>query len=286
MSPLRAIDTHVHLWTEEALATMGDRASAMARYFGADLRPVSVDELAERYRSQDMMAVLLAIDDETTSGLPPISNDSLAAAVRAHPDVFVGFAGIDPWKGRLAIAEARRAAQDLGLRGLKFNPGRQGFFPNDARFYPLWEEAQRLGLICLFHTGMMGAGAGTPGGGGYKLKYTQPIPYLDDVAADFPQLTIIAAHPSWPWQDEGLAVARHKANVYLDLSGWAPKHFPEQLVRYAGGPLQDKCLFGSDWPVLSPERWLEEFAELPIKPEARRKILLDNARRILGIDAS
>jgi len=160
------------------------------------------------------------------------------------------------------------------------------FFANQERFYPLWERAAARGLIVLFHTGMLGAGAGTPGGMGYKLKYTRPIPALDDVAADFPTLQIIGAHPSWPWQEESLAIARHKANFWIDLSGWAPKYFSSELVRYANSIIQDKVLFGSDWPVLAPERWLKEFAELPIKDDVRRKILRDNAMRLLGLSSA
>jgi len=135
----------------------------------------------------------------------------------------------------------------------------------------------------LFHGGMMGAGAGTPGGMGYKLKYGRPIPYLDDVAADFPELKIIGAHPSWPWQEESLAICRHKTNFYIDLSGWAPKYFPPQLVQYANSIIQDRVLFGSDWPAISVERWLEEFEQLPFKPEVRQKIMLDNAKKLLGL---
>jgi predicted TIM-barrel fold metal-dependent hydrolase len=281
---LKAIDVHVHPWDEVSLASMGGgRKEIMGRYFGRDIKPVSMAELADQYRSRKMMAVLLASDDSTSSGLPPVPNDHVARAVKDHPDVFLGFAGVDPWKGKLAIDEAKRAKEQLGLVGLKFNPGRQRFFPNNSRFYALWETAARLGLICLFHTGMMGNGAGTRGGLGFKLKYTAPVPYLDDIAADLPELTIISAHPAWPWQEEQLAMALHKANVYIDLSGWAPKYFPPALVQYANSRLQDRVLFGSDWPVITPERWLAEFEELPIKPEVRAKILFENAKKLFGI---
>lgn len=281
---LKAIDTHVHPWDEVSLESMGGgRKEIMAKYFGRAIEPVSMSALADQYRQRDMMAVLLASDDSTHSGLPPVPNDHVAQAVKDHPDVFLGFAGVDPWKGRLAIDEAKRAKEELGLVGLKFNPGRQLFFPNDNHFYPLWEAAARLGLICLFHTGMMGNGAGTRGGLGFKLKYTAPLPYLDDIAADFPELTIISAHPAWPWQDEQLALAQHKGNVYIDLSGWAPKYFSPALVQYVNTRLQDRTLFGSDWPVITPERWMEEFNNLPIKPEVRLKILLENAKALFGI---
>jgi len=170
------------------------------------------------------------------------------------------------------------------MKGIgEINPGRQLFHANDKRFYPVWEECAKRKLIVLFHTGMMGAGAGTRGGMGYKLQYTRPIPDLDDVAADFPELTIIGAHPSWPWQDEALAVCRHKTNYYIDLSGWAPQYFPPQLVHYASTLLQDRVLFGTDWPMIDVDRYLREFADLPFTPEVRQKIMLDNAKKLLGL---
>ena len=278
---LLAIDVHVHPTSPEAIGVLGGDLEAMGRYFGREIPQISMDELAQQYRARKMMAVLLAMDTSTSTGWPPVPNDHIAAAVRAHADVFIGFAGVDPWKGRLAVDEARRAREVLGLRGLKLHPGLQKFAPNDDRFYPLWAAAAELGLVCLFHTGMMGTGAGLPGGGGYKLKYVNPL-LLDDVAADFPSLEIIMAHPGWPWQPEQLAMARHKANLYIDLSGWSPKYFPGELVQNINGLLQDKCLFGSDWPFLTPERWLADFAALPIGEAVRRKILRDNARRVLA----
>ena len=278
---LLAIDVHVHPTSPEAIGVLGGDLEAMGRYFGREIPQISMDELAQQYRARKMMAVLLAMDTSTSTGWPPVPNDHIAAAVRAHADVFIGFAGVDPWKGRLAVDEARRARELLGLRGLKLHPGLQKFAPNDDRFYPLWAAAAELGLVCLFHTGMMGTGAGLPGGGGYKLKYVNPL-LLDDVAADFPSLEIIMAHPGWPWQPEQIAMARHKANLYIDLSGWSPKYFPGELVQNMNGLLQDKCLFGSDWPFLSPERWLADFAALPIGEAVRRKILRDNARRLLA----
>src|SRR5207248_4199915 len=125
-----------------------------------------------------------------------------------HPKQFIGFGSVDPWKGRAAVKEAERCAK-LGLRGLKFMPNMQQFYPNEKRFYPLWETAQELGLVVLFHTGTTGVGAGRPGGGGIKLGYARPIPYMDDVAADFPELKIVMAHPAFPWQDEQLAILVH-----------------------------------------------------------------------------
>ena len=276
----RAIDVHVHPPNPSGESLTSSKEAQ--QYFRTGSPPSSAQEVAEYYASLDMMAVVFDIDSESATGRPPTPNDYFAGLMEQHPKQFIGFGSVDPWKGRAAVKEAERCAE-LGLRGLKFMPNMQQFYPNDERFYPLWEEAAKRGLVVLFHTGMMGAGAGTPGGLGFKLKYTRPIPYLDDVAADFPDLRIIAAHPAWPWQDEALAMARHKSNVYLDLSGWAPKYFPEQLVQYANSILQDRVLFGSDWPAIKVERWLEEFAALPLKPEVRPKIMLENAKKLFGL---
>ena len=279
----RAIDFHVHPMTEEALAHGGPLLQQAAEYFHTPLRPVPLAETAALYRALDMRAVLLALDTESATGTPRVSNDLVADAVRQFPDVFIGFGSVDPWKGKLAVAEVERALGPLGLRGLKFHPPEQQFFPNDRRVYPIYEACAALGGIALFHTGTTGVGAGAPGGGGIHLKYSRPIPYLDDVAADFPSLTIVGAHPSWPWQEEMLAMAVHKANVYIDLSGWSPKYFPPALVHYANTLLRDKCLFGSDYPLIDPRRWLDDFARAPFRDEVRPKILLENASRILGL---
>ena len=283
---LTAIDFHTHPQTEEMLRAKGHRREQMAKYFGREREAVTFETMADSYRSRGMMAVILNSDDETTSGITPAPNDDLAQAQREHPDVFIAFAAIDPWKGAAAIREIARCQDELGIRGIgELNPGRQQFHPNDPRFYPIWEECQRRGLIVLFHTGMLGAGAGTPGGMGYKMKYAKPIPGIDDVAADFPELQIVAAHPAWPWQSEALAMARHKSNIWIDLSGWAPKYFPPELVQYTNSMISDRVLFGTDWPAIDVDRYLAEFAELPLKDAVRQKVLLENAQRLLGMTA-
>jgi uncharacterized protein len=254
----------------------------MAGYFKATSLPQSPEEMYEKYRALDIFGVIFSVDSETRGGDRYVGNDYVAEVVRKYPDQFIGFASVDPWKGVIAVRELERAVKELGLRGLKLHPTTQAFFPNDTRFYPLWEKCVELGIPLISHTGQTGVGAGTPGGGGLKLKYAHPL-HLDDVAADFPGLTIIMAHPAVPWQEEQLAVAMHKANVYIDLSGWSPKYFRPVLVQYANSLLQDKVLFGTDYPVLQPERWLKDFEALEIKEEVRRKIILENAQKLLKL---
>jgi uncharacterized protein len=283
---IQAIDVHVHIHDARARALQGPEAQRRfeekARYFKRPVKHVSVDEQAEQYRSRNMMAVLVNGTDETVTGQKPVPNDFVAETVRQFPDVFMGMGVIDPWQGELARREIRRI-KELGLHGIgELNPARQHFFPNDPRFYPLWAEAEAQCLPVLFHSGYAASGSGTRGGGGVKLKYCQPI-LLDDVAADFPDLKIICAHPSWPWTAESLAIARHKPNFFVDLSGWAPKYFPEDLVSQVNSMIPDKALFGSDAPSLPLDRWLDEFERLPLKPEVRPKIMLENARRVFGL---
>jgi hypothetical protein len=240
--------------------------------------------MAQEFVDLDIKALIIAWDAETATGHPAVSNDYVASVAKQYPEAFLGaWAMIDPWKGKMAIDELERAIKILGMIGLKFQQNAQAFFPNDRQFYPLYEKCVELKIPVLFHTGTTSLGAGMPGGGGYHLKYTEPIPYLDDVAADFPQLTIIGAHASWPWQDEMIAVLLHKSNVYADLSGWAPKYWPDALKREVNGRLQDKMMFGSDYPDLSPKRWLEEFEAGGYKPEVIEKVLYQNAQRILGL---
>ena len=276
---MRAIDIHMHV-PERG----GNRGDTMGEYFRSGPQPRTVEEMYETYKELDILGVIFGVDSETTSGRPFAGNDWTAEVVQKYPDQFLGFASVDPWKGAAAVNEMERAVNQLGLRGLKLHPISQAFFPNDTRFYPLWQKCMELDVPVLFHSGQTGVGAGQPGGGGFKLKYAQPIPYIDDIAADFPQLKIIMAHPAVPWQEEQLSVAVHKANVYIDLSGWSPKYFRPILVQYANSLLQDKCLFGSDYPVIRPDRWLRDFEGLELKDEVRQKILLENARKLLKLE--
>jgi predicted TIM-barrel fold metal-dependent hydrolase len=231
-----------------------------------------------------MAAVVFTVDSELATGHPTLSNEEIADAAAAHPDVLIPFGSIDPARGAPGVRSARRLVEEHGIRGFKFHPSIQAFAPNDPSVYPMYEELQSLGVPALFHTGQTGIGSGLPGGRGIKLRYSDPM-LIDDVAADHPTLTIVLAHPSVPWQDAAISIATHKANVFIDLSGWSPKYFPPQLVRAANGPLKRKVLFGSDFPVITPDRWLADFAALEIKPEVRPLILKDNAARVLGLAA-
>lgn len=276
-----AIDCHVHPSIPAADAAGGDYLAYGMKHFKKNQKAVSLEETAAMYAEKHMMCVLLGKDARTNTGLPAIPNDVLVKAMKDHPETFIGFGSVDPHMGKWSVNEVRRIA-DLGLRGLKFQQITQGFFPNDPKVYPIYEAAQELGLVVLFHMGFTGIAAGAPGGLGLRLKHGQPM-LVDDVAADFPELTIIAAHPGWPWSDEVLAVSQHKANVYVDMSGWAPKYFPPNFVHYARTLLKHKMLFGTDWPMLTVERWQAEFADYDFPEEVVHKIMLENPMKVLKL---
>jgi predicted TIM-barrel fold metal-dependent hydrolase len=284
LESLVAIDMHVHVEADEHghYALDEELRTAAAKYFKGDPYHPTVPRIAADYRAQHMAAVIFTVDAEAATGQPALSNEEIAHAAAEHPDVLIPFGSLDPHRGTAGVRAARRLVTEHGVRGFKFHPSLMDFLPNDRAVYPLYEELQSLGVPALFHTGQTGIGSGLPGGRGIKLRYSDPM-LLDDVAADFPGLTIIMAHPSVPWQDAAIAVAQHKANVYIDLSGWSPKYFPPQLVRAANGLLKRKVLFGSDYPVITPDRWLADFAALDIKPEVRPMILKENAVRVLGL---
>ncbi len=279
-----ALDVHAHVERDEHghYALDGDLLDASAKYFrSADNRTPTVAQLASYYRARRMAAVIFTVDATTGLGHPGLSSEEIAIAAAEHNDVLIPFGSVDPHAAD-AVPRARRLVTEYGVRGFKFHPSLQAFEPNDTTFYPLYGTLEELGVIALFHTGQTGIGAGLPGGRGIKLRYSDPM-LLDDIAADFPALPIIMAHPSVPWADAAISIATHKANAYIDLSGWSPKYFPPQLVRQASTLLKDKVLFGSDYPVLSPDRWLAAFDQLEIKDEVRPLIMKENAVRLLRL---
>jgi len=255
---MKAIDVHCHVSTKTGMESVKPFNEAMERYYKIKTPIRTEEEMAQDFVKSGVKGMPVAWDAETNTGLPRTSNDYVAKLVNDHPEAFIGgWACVDPWKGEMAI-------------------------PNDRRFYPLYEKCVELKIPVQFHTGTTGIGAGMPGGMGIHLKYTQPI-YLDEVASDFPNITIIACHPSWPWQEEMIAVLLHKGNVFNELSGWSPKYFSDSLKKEINGRLQDKMLFGSDYPSLRHERLFKDYEESGFKTEVLEKIYYKNAQRILNL---
>jgi predicted TIM-barrel fold metal-dependent hydrolase len=284
---LIAIDTHTH--AEVSCCQPPDPFGkefddAADKYFKVSHRPTIAETIAY-YRERNIGLVMFTVDAESHMGRRRIPNEEIAQAAKDNSDIMLAFASIDPHKGKMGAREARRLIDEYGVRGFKFHPTVQGFFANDRMAYPLYEVIAEHKLPALFHSGHSGIGTGMPGGGGLRLKYSDPI-YLDDVAADFPQMPVIIAHPSWPWQDTALSICLHKPNVYIDLSGWSPKYFSAPLIQYANTMLKERMLFGSDFPLIKPDRWLKDFEEAGFKPEVKPLILKSNAVRLFGLGKS
>lgn len=283
-----AIDFHTH--AEEPCSHDRDDGyyefqENFAKYFknpaGHNMMPTP-QETAAYYRDKKMACVIFPVDAERNTGFKRYENEEVARICGENSDVLIPFASIDPAKGKMGAREARRLVREFGVKGFKFHPTMQGFYPNDRSAYVLYEVIQEEGCVALFHTGQTGVGAGAHGGMNMRLKYSNPI-YLDDVAADFPDMSIVAAHPAFPWVEEQLSVLTHKPNVYMDLSGWSPKYFPPILIQYMNSLLKKKMLFGSDWPVITPDRWISDFEKLDIKEEVKPLVMKENAIRLLGL---
>ncbi len=273
------VDIHAHVHTGDRAKQNQQRYDDAKRLFGS--AETEEHDVVKTYAEQNGVAIIFDVDSETTTGLK-IANDEVAALVDRSGGRLIGFGSVDPHKGDAALSEIEHCKQ-IGMRGMKFQPITQKFSPAKKRFYPIWELCQSLGLKVIFHTGTTAIGNGSPGGRGLHLKHGRPFPALDDIAAEFPELTIIAAHPGWPWHEELVAIARHKGNVFIDLSGWSPKYFPETTFRYMNSIMPEKFLFGSDYPLFPPKRWLEDFDRLQLKDGVREKVLRDNALGILGL---
>ena len=287
IADLVAIDTHVHAEVSCCPQPVDlvslEFQEAADRYFkSAFKKRPTIAETITYYRERKIGMVLFTVDSEAGTGRRRIPNEEIAQAARENPDIVIAFGSIDPHKGKMGAREARRLIEEEGVRGFKFHPTVQAYFPNDPIAWPIYEVIAEHKLPAIFHSGHSGIGTGMRAGGGLRLKYSNPM-HLDDVAVDFPDMKIIIAHPSWPWQEEALSVCLHKQNVWIDLSGWSPKYFSPSLVQYANTLLRDKMLFGSDFPLISPDRWLKDFAEVGFKPEVRPLILKENAVRLLGL---
>lgn len=282
---MRIIDVHCYPNSKEWIRCQQPYVDALARYWNRTWAAKSEEEVVEDFTAAGVEAILVALDLETTVGTPPCSNDFVSAMQKRHPErIIQAWAAVDPFKGEAAIHEAKHAIKDLGMLGFHFHPIMGHFAVNDPRLYPLFEVINELRVPVMIDVGTTGMGAGMPGGMGARLRHAHPSA-IDDLAADFPNLTILAAHPGWPWVDEMTAVALHKGNVFWEVSGWAPKYFPPQLKTDIRGRLKEKIIFGSDYPSISYARLLREWGELGYPDDIMERVFHGNAERVLGLQA-
>ncbi|MDH3443520.1 MAG: amidohydrolase family protein [Deltaproteobacteria bacterium] len=277
---MRAIDIHVHP------STRGLDSHA-CHYFRRDLAqiPRTGDAFADYFRKYDVKAMLIGWHPTTVNDGERNSNDHVLELCTQHPDAFVGVLASLDTSAKNLDAVARHAEELLRnptVKGFKFHPPDQAFYPNDKKFYGIWEVLQAGDKPVMFHVGFTVLGANTDGGSGIALDYGRPI-YLDAVARDFPRMRIIAAHPGWPWEQELVGVVTHKRNVHVDTSGYLAEQLPDIFLKAIRGRLQDKALFGTDFPYVDLEKALISLDKMDFKDSAKEKILVANARALFQI---
>lgn len=278
---MRATDVHVHP------PTRGLDGDAY-HYFKRDPNalPKTDEDFASLYAGQDVKALLIGWHPSTVHEGARNSNDYVLGLAERHPQAFAGvLASLDMGEvnAHQRIAEAKKLAENPLVKGFKFHPPDQGFYPTDRKHSELWEQLEASGKPVMFHTGFTVLGADSDGGKGIALDHGRPI-HLDTLARDFPRMKIIAAHPGWPWVEELLGVATHKKNIFVDTSGYLAEQLPELFQRAIRGRLQDRALFGTDFPYVDIEKALVSFDKLDLKDNVKEKILLANARALFHLE--
>jgi predicted TIM-barrel fold metal-dependent hydrolase len=277
---MRAIDVHVHP------STRGLDHGACG-YFRRNLTdiPQTAEGFAEVYARNDVKAFLIGWHPSTVLDGMRNSNDYVIELATTYSNAFPGIlASLDT--GAQDSNAVARYAEELvrhpKVVGFKFHPPDQGFFPSDKKFYGLWEVLQSGNKPVMFHVGFTVLGANTDGGSGIALDYGRPI-HLDTLARDFPRMKIVAAHPGWPWEQELIGVVTHKKNLYVDTSGYLAEQLPEIFLKAIAGRLQDKALFGTDFPYVDLELALTSFDKMDFKDSAKDKILIANAKTLFNL---
>jgi uncharacterized protein len=278
------LDVHVHPWTREFMMKNGPIVKA-CRFFKLDTSklPRSTDELLEGMSAAGVdRAVILGQDTHATPNPSfkhyTLKNEHIAGIARRSHDRLIPFAGVDPNSGRGAARELRRAFRELGMKGLKIHSSANSVYPNDwEKMAPIYEACQEAGAPVLFHTG-------TTGLGDCEIRFSKPE-FIDEVCQRFPDLKVVMAHFGWPWPDVTVAVALRNPNVFIDVSGWRPRYTPPSVFPYLNGILSDRFIFGTDYPMMKQEEWMEDFQanmKPKLKPGVARRLLTDNAKRLLA----
>jgi predicted TIM-barrel fold metal-dependent hydrolase len=250
--------------------------ASLLRWTGTDPDNIPAIPLDMTVAAMDMAGVTKAcLSAWWGPGGPMLSNDDVASHVQAHPDRFIGAASVDLHHPMDAVRELRRCVNELGFKALRVLPWLWRLPPNDRRYYPLYAACIDLGIpFCLQvgHTGPM-----------MPSEPGRPIPYLDDVALEFPELTIVAGHIGYPWTQEMIALATKYPNVYIDTSAYKPKRYPPELVDYIQKNGRKKVLFGSNYPMIMPADCIAQMVHLDLDDETQQLFLHDNAARVFNL---
>ena len=279
-----AIDCHVHPWTRDFMKKNGPIVKA-CEFFKLDVSklPGTSGQLLEEMDEAGVSKAVILGQDTSATRNPhfknyTLRNEFIADLAEKSDGRLIPFAGVDPNSGSQALRELKRSVKSLGMKGLKVHSSANAVYPNDEkRMYPMYEFCQEARVAIMFHTG-------TTALGNCDEKYSKPE-FLDEVCQDFPDLRIAMAHFGWPWPDVTLAIALRNPNVFIDVSGWKPRYTPPGVFPYMNGILQDRFLFGTDYPMMRQKEWMDDCdtSLLPrLKPGVAEKLLSKNAERFLG----
>ena len=275
------IDFHVHPFFKEVISSKADYC--IRTFFNLKTGAVPIDiYLAQMEIGGIEKAVLLPIDLQRSCGCSIPSNDDVAKIVEMHPDKFIGFASVDPYRED-AVREIERSVNELGLRGLKLVPYMQGFDPLDRKVYPIYEKAQELEIPIVIHAGMTYVRRGL-------LQHMHPL-YLEKILLEFPDLKIVLSHFAWPWVMDAAVLAMRYDNVFIDISepysGTPYEHLRHMLMeavpkRIVERFIADKIIFGSNFPRMEADKMVRAFERLDLREDVKRKILQENALKLLS----
>ena len=285
-SNVRAIDAVVNIWTEEALSHRPDWRD---QFFVGKVKArddlmagLTLEQMLERMDAAGIEHAFLIAPKSGRPGLPGCYHmppEVVAEAVRQHPERFSGLIGIDPFTGMEGVRELERAVKDEGFIGAHLYPHWFELAPDHAKYYPFYAKCVELGVPIQLQVGQ-------------SLIYSKDFPCrsvgrpiaLDAVACDFPELKLIGIHIGIPWTEEMIAMAWKHENLFIGCDAHSPKYWPQSFVHYINSYGQDKVIFGTDFPVLDFSRTIDEIHALGLKPEALKKLLRDNVRRIYELD--
>jgi uncharacterized protein len=279
---MRIVDVHCHPGTQRWHDTQKPYMDALRSYWGQEWPAKTEEQMVGDFKRNGVEPIIVALDLEHEVNTVPTDNDYVAMLRDKYDCILQAWGTVDPHRGRTAIEEAERAVKKLKVLGFHFHPIGGGYTVSDRAYYPLWEAIQDWGVPICVDVGMTGMGAQLPGGNGLKTRHAHPMA-VDEIAADFPRLKIVMAHPGFPWTDEATAVCLHKGNVFWEMSGWGVKYIPDSIKRDIRGRLKDKIMFGSDYPSLTYERLIKEWMEYGYPDEILERFFHRNAETILGV---
>ena len=242
---------------------------------------VPIDQYLDKMNRADIArSLLIAVraGDIRMKHSVEIPYEQIAVYCRQYPDRFSGLAGVDPFRGMTGVRDLESAVKELGFVGAHLYPHWFGLAPDHAKYYPYYAKCCELDIPIMMQVGQ-------------NLVYNpeRPLPSvgrpitLDQVAIDFPELKLIGIHIGIPWADEMIAMAWKHKNVFIGVDAYVPKYWPQSLIHYLNTYGQDKVLFGTDWPVIDPERAVKEISDLNLRDEPMQKLMRDNAHRVFKL---